>query len=129
MGDDHVSVGVARLFLLEHLGVFACPTQLPVGDEEISNVDVRFVVIGVNLERATEFGVGLAPFLQHQIALGQLVVGGGKVCVHVGGVAELNDGLAILAFGKIALAAFKVLLLAHIGVARASREKASHRYQ
>ena len=62
----------------------------------------------------------MLPVLRLQIRLTQLVVGFGKPAIDLGGVAELNDRFAILAFSKVSLSALEILLLADIGIARAT---------
>src|SRR5215472_1634044 len=46
--------------------------------------------------------------------------------VHLHGVAELDRGLAKFSLVEVALAAFHVLLLAHIGVTRAADGERRH---
>src|SRR5216110_2265149 len=65
----------------------------------------------------------MLPVLHLHICLRQLVVGVSKPAVHLSCIAVLDDGFAVLALIEITLTTLQIFLLAHVRIARASREK------
>ena len=99
--------------------------QIAAGDEQVRQIHVRGIVVGIQFSGARKFLIGAIPVVQFEIGFPELVVGLGKAGIYLDGIGILDGGLAILAFCEVALGAFKVFLLAYVGVARASREQGS----
>ena len=68
----------------------------------------------------------MLPILQFNVALRQLIVRSPERTVDLRGIEELNYRLAIFAFGVISLPTFKILLFAHIRIARTASRYGSH---
>src|SRR5229473_3061441 len=90
---------------------------------------MSLVVLRLKLQGAAQFLVGARPFLELEVSLGQLVVAFGIARIDFDGVAELDGCLTILTLLEVALSAFEVFLLAHIGIAGAAREQGGDQSQ
>src|SRR5437899_8191817 len=86
-------------------------------DQQISDINASPIVFWLHFQGAREFLVGANPVLELEIGSGQLVMGVSEVRIHLNGIAELNCRFAVFSFVEKALPAFKVLLLADVGIA------------
>src|SRR6266446_3123847 len=109
----------------EHTGVFLRLFEIMSGGQQICQVDVSLIIFGLQFNSADEFLVGSRPILKLEIGLGKLIMSVGVMGVHLDGVTELNGRFAILALVKIALSAFQVFLLTHVGIAGTSNKECS----
>ena len=96
-------------------------------------IGVRAVIIGSEVHGAEEFLKGPLGVSLLEIGLAEVIVSLGKTGIDLNRVQILDGGLAVLAFGRILLAAVQILLLAHIGIARTgcqqTREDAARQQQ
>ena len=96
-------------------------------DQQVGEIGAGAVIIGSKFNGAVQFLKCATGVAQLEKGLAELVVGLGKAGVNLNGVGILNYRFAVLALGEIALAALKILLLAHIGIARTAGEESENR--
>src|SRR5271165_7639335 len=92
-------------------------------DQQFSHFASGRIVLGLQLNSAGQFLIRPQLLLGLEVSLGQFIMRIGVAGINLDGVYKLNRRLAILAFFEVALAAVKILLLAHVGIARASRKR------
>src|SRR5580704_16516540 len=122
-------LGVIGIFLKKQIDVFLGLFGLTVGNQQVRNVNVGLIVVRLQFESAAEFLVGVQPVLQFEVGLSQLIMTFGIARIDLYRIAKLNGGFLVLAFRKIALSTFKILLLAHIRVTVASGKKSGDQGQ
>ena len=112
-----MGLGIIRVLLQQQVGVLLRLLEIGCGNQQVSQVDVSLIIVRLQFDGAREFLVGASPLRKLEIRLGKLVMSVGVTGVHLDCVAELNGRFSILAFLKVSLTTFQILLLTHIGIA------------
>ncbi len=117
-GAEHgVNVGIVRLRCHHGVGLCLRVVDLAAGKQQVSEVDPRLVVRGLQGHSARQFAIRCAKLAQMHVRLRQLIMSIGIVFVYLQSVLKLDGGFLILALGAIPFSALQILLLPHIWIA------------
>ena len=123
IGQRDVNFGIVGLPDDQQISVLLGLLQVATCDQQVGEIDVGLIILGFNFNRTRQLLIRASPLLQLQIGLRQLIVSLGETRVHLDRVAELDSGFAVLFFFEVTLSTFKILLLAHVGVARTAGQQ------
>src|ERR1019366_6946341 len=85
-----VDLGVVRLFLREQVQMFLRVSELAAQDQQVGYVQVRGILVWLQLDGGRQFLEGGRPLLQLHRRQRHLVVGVGETRIQLNGVLELN---------------------------------------
>ena len=119
----HMNQLIVRLLLQKLVGLLLRLFEFASCNQQVCQVNTRLIIVGLQVEGACQFLIRRIPLLQLEQGLSQTIVGVAIGGIDLNCVLELDCGLAILAFVEVMLATFKVLLLAHVGIAGAAHKK------
>ncbi len=106
---------------------------IPRGDQKICQISAGTIVIGGQINGASQFLEGAVGVSQLEVRLAKLIVRLGEARIELEGVAVLDFRLAVLAIGEVLFTTVEVFLLADAGIARTAgqgseEKRASHQH-
>src|SRR5580692_1542671 len=120
---EKISSGIVWLFLQKKIGLFLRQIQSAGGDQELGEIEVRGVVVGLQLEDALKFFIGVRPVRDFDVGPPKAVVSVGIVGIEFDGVHKLDRRFGIFSGVEVLLAAGQVFLFAPAGTERARGAK------